>query len=166
MIILAAFMILYFFANWRLFQKMGAEGWESIVPVYNTYVLFKILYGSGWKMFLLLIPFYNIYVYIKLCIDFAHQFNKTTGFGIGILFLAPIFECIMAFDGCVFRDGSMEINRNDFISRFITKMCGEDTANAKDDALAKLEKLVDLRDAGIITAEEYEAKKKELLDRI
>jgi hypothetical protein len=37
---------------------------------------------------------------------------------------------------------------------------------AADDATATLERLASLRDRGLITAEEYDAKKRELLERI
>ncbi|MGZ9585535.1 SHOCT domain-containing protein [Paenibacillus marinisediminis] len=40
------------------------------------------------------------------------------------------------------------------------------TANNEDDALAKLEKLAKLRDQNVITAEEFEAKKAELLAKL
>lgn len=93
-----AFGVLTLVAAWKLFVKMGYAGWEAIVPLYNVYILFKELYGSGWRMLLLLIPLYNIYVAIKFEIDLAHAFGKTTGFGIGLIFLNPIFLCIMGFD--------------------------------------------------------------------
>ncbi|MBQ4157850.1 MAG: hypothetical protein IJD86_06880 [Clostridia bacterium] len=85
-------------ATWFVYLKMGLGGWEAIVPFYSNYVLFKSLYGNGWKMLLLLIPFYNIYVMIKADIDLAHAFGKSTGFGVGLFFLGPIFLCILAFD--------------------------------------------------------------------
>ena len=53
--------IITFAASWRIFQKMGRKGWEGIIPLYNTYVLFEELYGNGWRMLLMLIPIYNIY---------------------------------------------------------------------------------------------------------
>lgn len=48
--------ILTLVAEWMIFKKMGRQGWEGIVPIYNTYVLCQELYGNGWK-FLLLLPF-------------------------------------------------------------------------------------------------------------
>lgn len=53
--------ILTLVAEWMIFKKMGRQGWEGIVPIYNTYVLCQELYGNGWKFLLLLIPIYNIY---------------------------------------------------------------------------------------------------------
>ena len=89
--------ILVIVANWKLFQKMGLEGWESIIPFYNNYTLFKTLYGNSWMFLLLLIPFYNIYLIFKINIDLAHRFRKSTGFGVGLVLLSVIFLCILAF---------------------------------------------------------------------
>lgn len=68
--------ILTLVASWMIFKKMGHQGWEGIVPFYNTYVLCQELYGSGWKFLLLLIPLYNIYFIIKMQIDLAKAFNQ------------------------------------------------------------------------------------------
>ena len=70
-------------ADWKVYEKMGRQGWECIIPFYNVYVLFQVLYGNGWKMLLLLSPFYNIYVAIKLQIDLAHGFNQFGAFVLG-----------------------------------------------------------------------------------
>lgn len=33
-------------ARWRVYQKMGINGWKTLIPFYCTYVLFKALYGN------------------------------------------------------------------------------------------------------------------------
>lgn len=80
-----------------VYRKMGYEGWEAIVPFYNMYVLCNELWGDGWKFLFFLIPFYNIYLMFKLYIDLAAAFDKSAGFGVGLVFLSPIFLCILAF---------------------------------------------------------------------
>ena len=85
-------------AMWKVYVKMGEPGWKALIPIYSGYVLFKKLYGNGWKVFLLLIPLYNIYVTIKLYLDFSKAFGKSTGFAIGLIFLNTIFYCILGFD--------------------------------------------------------------------
>ena len=97
-----AFYALILVAQWMYYQKMGRQGWEGIVPLYNSYVLFEELYGNGWKMLLLLIPIFNIYVAIKLYIDLAHAFGLGTGFGIGLVLLNPVFSCILGFGGATY----------------------------------------------------------------
>ena len=90
----------------KTFMKMGREWWEAIVPFYSVYVLFDMLYGNGWKMFMMLIPFYNFYVMFKLYIDLAKEFGKSAGFGIGLVFLSPVFFMILGFDDKIQHVGS------------------------------------------------------------
>ena len=159
--------------QWRYFQKMGREGWEGIVPVYNIYVLFKELYGNGWKFLLLLIPFYNIYVLFKLNIDLAHAFNKGTGFGIGLTLLSFVFTLLLAFGDAVYKDGSYGKVGGDVISQGLEnvseKFSGGDTNGSvqKDpNAIGKIKELSALHDAGVLSDEEFEEKKTELLKRV
>ena len=86
------------FIEWKIFVKAGKPGWAALIPFYNTYVLFDIVYGEGIKFLFLLIPFFNIYVAIKLYFDLAKVYGKSIGFGFGLLFLPVIFESILAFD--------------------------------------------------------------------
>lgn len=166
-------------ANWRIFQKMGREGWEGLIPLYNTYVQFEVLYGNGARMFLLLIPFYNFYVAIKLYIDLAHAFNKSTGFGWGLVFLSVVFQCILAFGDAKYLDGSHAKVSNDAFSNALDNIASSvngssaQTAQTRDDfvnkseyALKTLRELAELRDAGILTDEEFNEKKKDLLEMI
>ena len=46
--LLVAIALLSLAANWRLFQKMGYEGWKSVIPLYNQFLLFKAVFGNGW----------------------------------------------------------------------------------------------------------------------
>lgn len=85
-------------ANVFIYRKMGYEGWEAIIPFYNLYILFKEIMGDGWKFLLLFIPIYNIYLTFVLYINLAHAFGQSTGFGVGLVLLSPVFTCILAFD--------------------------------------------------------------------
>ncbi len=143
-------------AQWFVFQKMGREGWEGIIPFYSTYVLFEILYGDGWRMLLLLIPFYNIYIFIKMFIDLAHAFNQSTGFGWGLALLSFIFMPILGLSKDIqYGDGRYAVDPSEAFS-------GITRASESRDADTLL-KYKELLDSGIITEEEFEAKKKELL---
>jgi len=85
-------------AQWKIFTKAGEAGWKAIVPFVNCWTLFKIVTGSGARMFMTLIPvFGEIYFYIVM-FKLAKAFGKSNGFGVGMIFLSPIFECILAFD--------------------------------------------------------------------
>ncbi len=158
-------------ALWVIFKKMGHEGWEGIVPFYNLYILFEEFYGNGWKVLLLLIPIYNIYLIISLFIKMAHAFGQSSGFGVGLALLSPIFMPVLAFGDYVYKDGTKANTSDDFISRSINN-AGETIKDAatkmgKDpDAINKLKELEQLRQDGVITEEEFLKKKEELLKRI
>lgn len=86
------------FITWRVFEKAGRKGWESIIPFYNIYVAFTIAGLEWWYLILMFVPFVNIYVAVHLSIELAHRFNKSTAFGFGLLFLNPIFMSILTFE--------------------------------------------------------------------
>lgn len=69
------------FITWRVFEKAGRKGWESIIPFYNIYVAFTIAGLEWWYLILMFVPFVNIYVAVHLSIELAHRFNKSTAFG-------------------------------------------------------------------------------------
>ena len=92
-----AFMILMIAACWKIFTKAGQPGWAAIIPIYNWYVLCKIVGRPGWWVILLLIPFINFIIGIILCIDLAKSFGKGVGFGIGLILLGVIFFPILGF---------------------------------------------------------------------
>ncbi len=99
--IFLSFGILFFFlaVNWQFYKKLGFEGWVSLIPLYNTAMLYKKIFGKWTKMFLLLIPFYNIYFFFKTNICIAKYFKKSTGLGLGLIFFPMIFKPILAFSG-------------------------------------------------------------------
>jgi len=82
---------------WILFDKAGENGWAAIVPFYNVYVLFKITWGNGVMFLLLLIPVADVVIWIITMVKLAKAFGKGGGWACGLIFLFPIFLCIMAF---------------------------------------------------------------------
>src|SRR4051794_27133558 len=84
------------YCAWILFVKAGRPGWGAIIPFYNYYLALKIVGRPGWWLILLLIPFVNIVIFIILALDLAKSFGRGTGFGIGLIFLSPIFLPILA----------------------------------------------------------------------
>lgn len=97
--VFGVFALVGIIAQWRVFQKAGRSGWASIVPIYNLYVLLKIVGKPGYWMLLMLIPFVNIYFAIKTVHLLSKSFGKDTGFTLGLLFLSFIFYPILAFGG-------------------------------------------------------------------
>lgn len=84
-------------AMWKLFAKAGEPGWAAIIPFYSSYVLFKIAMGNGWLFLLSFVPVVNGIISIIVLFKLGMAFGKGIGFGFGLLFLSPIFLCILAF---------------------------------------------------------------------
>ena len=114
-----AISLVTFASEWMIYKKMGMEGWESLVPVYNFYSLCQALYGNGWKFLFILIPFYNFYFGIKVYFDVAKQFNKKAGFALGLIFVSSIFTWMLGLGSAQFRDGSLANTSEDLVVRVI-----------------------------------------------
>lgn len=85
-------------AMWKLFVKADEAGWKSIVPIYNTYTLFRIAGRNGWGFLLLFIPLVNIAVLVMISIDLAKHFGKDAFFGVvGLFFFSLIGYLMLAF---------------------------------------------------------------------
>ncbi len=92
-------------AKWKVFKKAGKQGWESIVPFYNTIVLLDII-GYKWYyifvFFMSAIPVigwvivlvFNISYNIKL----AKAYGQETTFGIGLWLVPFVFLAILGFN--------------------------------------------------------------------
>lgn len=82
---------------WKIFTKKGKPGWAILIPIYNVIVQIQIANLSMIYFLLLLIPIVNIYAIFKINISMAHNFGKTTSFGIGLVLLPIIFIPLLAF---------------------------------------------------------------------
>lgn len=95
--------VLMIVCMWKLFLKAGKPGWAAIIPFYNLYILFEIIYNNGVKFLFLLIPIYNIIVAIGLPFKTARCYGKSAGFGAGLLLLPVVFYPILAFGSATYQ---------------------------------------------------------------
>ena len=118
-------MILHIIGVWNVFKKAGEPGWKSIIPFYNTYILYKISWNPMWFWLVLLggligagllsfatvtvcvilgalIELFTIIVrlvmYYRLCLAFGWGVGK---YILTILF-APIMFMVMGFGKSVY----------------------------------------------------------------
>ena len=119
--------LLHVVAAWRIFTKAGEAGWKSIIPIYSTYITYKISwkkknlllghsggYRSGFRavsllhsgdgsinyaMFFIamLLLLFAFVVNILLVVRKCRAFGHGVGFAIGMLFFEPIFMLILGF---------------------------------------------------------------------
>lgn len=98
-----ALSIVVVIAQWKIFTKAREAGWWSLIPYANNYMLFKIVYGNGWKFLLLLVPGLNCVLPFFLCYRLAQVFGKGGGFAVGLMFLPVVFLPMLAFDSSRYR---------------------------------------------------------------
>jgi hypothetical protein len=91
-------MVIMIIGMWKVFEKAGREGWKSLIPFYNMYVLTEISGQNGWLFLLCLIPGVGSLIWsIMVSIKLAPAFGKETAFAVGLILLAPIFYMILGF---------------------------------------------------------------------
>ena len=117
--------ILQVAADWKIFKKAGRPGWKSIIPILNYYEEFDLswkgrgIYGviyallmifeqavdyvtvdptPGIVIFVILVAgILGIVLIFKQSMRLARSFGKSTGFGLGLFFLGPVFRLILGF---------------------------------------------------------------------
>jgi len=125
-------------ALWKIFKKAGEKGWKSIIPIYNSYILYKISWDVKYfwiqiglviliyalSIFsyvvpilvfavLLLIFAYITYLSIRQEYLLARSFGKGIGFTFGLIFLSTIFYLILAFSSSAkYLGNGHEVNEN------------------------------------------------------
>ncbi len=90
---------------WRLYKMAGHPGWASLVPFYNNYVMFDIVYGKGVYFLGLLIPVVGQLWALYTLFKFAKCYNKSDAFAVGLIFFSPVFLPMMAFSGNTYYSG-------------------------------------------------------------
>ena len=91
------FYILYVIPQWVVFTKAGQPGWAALIPIYNLYIILKIVGRPWWWLLLFLIPVVGIIIGIIVLYDLSKSFGHGVGFMLGLLFLSIIFWYILAF---------------------------------------------------------------------
>jgi hypothetical protein len=93
------FGIILLVALWKIYSKAGEPGWACIIPIYNVYVLLKIVGRPWWWLLLMLIPLVNIVIYLVVTNDLSKSFGHGVGFTLGLIFLPGIFHLVLGFGG-------------------------------------------------------------------
>ena len=82
--------VLYVAGAWKMFVKAGHPGWAAIIPIYNIYIILKIVGRPGWWLILFFIPFVNIVVLLLVSINLGKSFGKSTAWSIILLFFLNV----------------------------------------------------------------------------
>ncbi|MGN1021161.1 MAG: DUF5684 domain-containing protein [Aristaeellaceae bacterium] len=124
-VISLAVMVISIVALWKILVKANEPGWKCLIPLYNTYTLFKISWKTNmfWVMLGLAIgaPLLGslmiamdllaafaallmiaaviaaMVIVIIMNVKLAKAFGRSGAFAVGLVLLGVIFQCILAF---------------------------------------------------------------------
>lgn len=127
-LIALAVVIFYLVALWKVFKKAGKNGWEAIVPFYNSWILVEIA-GLNWWWFLIMISgtivsllsipglsalcqLANLVATFFVNYNIAKKLHKEVGFAILATLFPVIMYPIIAFSNNYQFDQSVEVSPN------------------------------------------------------
>ncbi len=91
--------VLLVVAQWKIFTKAGEAGWKSIIPIYNSYILFKIAGMSFIKTLIIIIVL--VVLLIVMPIIAISTLNAALSFASGIIALVlAIYIIVIACKLC------------------------------------------------------------------
>lgn len=70
--------IIHGLGTWKLYIKAGRKAWEAFVPVYNAFVLMKIISRPWWWIILLFLPIVNLIMFPAVWVETARSFGKNS----------------------------------------------------------------------------------------
>lgn len=125
LILALAWYVFILVAGWKLFEKAGEPGWKSLIPIYSTYILYKISWktsmfwvylacivvggfmGASENSALLTISSLLSLVSFILMIIQTYKLSKAFGHGggytVGLLLLRPVFILILGFGSAEYK---------------------------------------------------------------
>ena len=70
--------LIHSLATWKLYKKAGFNPVASIIPLYNSLVLMKIIRRPWWWVILLFIPIINLLIFPVVWIETARSFGRNS----------------------------------------------------------------------------------------
>ncbi len=128
LIIFLILYIIYVIGLWRLFKKAGKNGWEAIIPYYNTWVYVEIS-GLNWWYFLLIISstitsligleelsllcsLANIVAMFFCNYNVAKKLHKDTGYAVLMTLFPYIMLPVIGFSNNITWDDNVSVSPN------------------------------------------------------
>ncbi len=87
--------VLMIVALWKIFTKAGKPGWYSLIPIWNTLVLLRIVGRPMWWFLLYFIPIVNVIILFIVLNDLSKSFGKGIGFTIGLIIFPYVFMLVL-----------------------------------------------------------------------
>ncbi len=97
--IFLALVLASFYGLSRLFSKANLPEWKAWIPIYNFYILSKLLGKPGWWSYIMIVPGVNILMYGVYGFNVARAYNKTSSSDLWFASVLPyLFFVKLGFD--------------------------------------------------------------------
>lgn len=94
---LYAVFFIYLTSLIRIFQKANYSGWLALIPIYNLYIIVKIINRPAWWFILFFIPIVNFYMGMVLVEDICQAFGRGGSSTMAKYYLSIFILPIIAF---------------------------------------------------------------------
>ncbi len=64
--------------TWKLYKISGNKSWESFIPVYNIFILLKIINRPWWWILMVFIPVINVIIIPVMWVEISRSFKKNS----------------------------------------------------------------------------------------
>lgn len=92
-----AFIVLEVIGLWGVFAKAGRPGWWALVPIFDLFVLLRVVGRPWWLAVLFFVPFVDLVVAIVVYYALAKSFGKGVAYTVGLLVLGFVFVPVLGF---------------------------------------------------------------------
>lgn len=90
--------VLTIVAKWKIYEKAGQPGWVSLIPIYNIYIILKIVGKPGWWLLVMIFfPPVGFFLMIWMINLLSKSFDRGIICTLGLIFLSPLFYLILGF---------------------------------------------------------------------
>jgi hypothetical protein len=97
LIVYLAILIITAIGFWKMFTKAGIPGIFALIPIVNLFFIPQVGGKPAWWAILYFIPLVQIIFIVLTYMAIAERFGRGVGTVLGLLFLTPIFVCILGF---------------------------------------------------------------------
>lgn len=98
LLLYVAILVVFCVGCWKMVAKAGLPGILGLIPIVNLFVLPVVAGKPWWWAFMILIPIVGGLLYmILVSLGVAERFGRGVGTALGLIFLSPIFVCILGF---------------------------------------------------------------------
>ena len=64
--------------TWKLYIKSGFKGFYAFIPLFNAFILMKIIKRPSWWVILLFLPIINLLIFPVIWVETARSFGKNS----------------------------------------------------------------------------------------